>query len=134
MEDFGENIFLKAAFGGKIQQPTMSSRTSISTSNFTSTLTGSSATSSSRMPSKKSGQRKPNVPRHTYSKMEDQLILKAVELCGRDWRAVLAFLKRNWEVLGKEGEIYRDCDVGDKSMHDRLRKRAAVFLSKAKDT
>ena len=47
---------------------------------------------------------------------------------------MLAFLKRNWEVLGKEEDIYRDCDVGDKSMHDSLRKRAAVFLSKAKDT
>ena len=134
MEDFGENIFLKAAFGGKIRQPTTSSRTSIRTSYFTSTLPGSSATSSSHRPSKKSGQRKHNAPRHTYSKMEDQLILKAHELCGRDWRAVLAFLKRNWEVLGKEEEIYRDCDVGDENMHDRLRKRAAVFLSKAKDT
>ena len=34
---------------------------------------------------------------HKNSKLDDQLILKAVELKGRDWRAVLAFLKRNFK-------------------------------------
>lgn len=78
--------------------------------------------------------RKPNAPRRIYSKIEDQLILKAVELYGRDLTGVLAFLKRNWEVLGKEGEIYRHCDVSDKNIHDRLRKGAVIFLIKAKGT
>ncbi|KAJ7386459.1 hypothetical protein OS493_008588 [Desmophyllum pertusum] len=77
--------------------------------------------------------RKPNAPHRKYSKLEDQLILKAVELKGRDWRAVLAFLKRNCEVLGQEGKLYRDCDIGDKSIHDRLRKRASTFLRKPKE-
>ena len=44
------------------------------------------------------------------------MIVRAVELNGRDWRAVLAFLKRNWEVLGEEGELYRICDIGDRSI------------------
>lgn len=130
MEKFGKNIFLNAAFGGEIQQPSTSTNKCAA-----STLSGSSATSSSRKPSlKKTRKREPNAPRHTYSKVEDQLILKAMEMFGRDWREVLAFLKRNWEVLGKDGEIYRDCNLNDRKMHDRLRKRSAVFLRKAKDT
>ena len=60
--------------------------------------------------------------------MEDQLILKAVGLCGQDWKAVLAFKKKlGGSGMGK-GEIYRDCDIVDKSMHDRLWKCAAVFF------
>ena len=42
------------------------------------------------------------------------MIVRAVELNGRDWRAVLAFLKRNWEVLGEEEELYRICGIGDR--------------------
>ena len=63
------------------------------------------------------------------------MILKAVELKGRDWRAVLAFLKRNWEFLGlgEKGELYRSCDIGDKRLHDRLRKRASTLLGKEKE-
>ena len=45
-----------------------------------------------------------NATHHKYSKLEDHLKLKAVELKGRDWRTVLAFLKSNWEVLGEEGK------------------------------
>ena len=60
------------------------------------------------------------------------MILKAVELKGRDWRAVLTFLKRNWEFLGEKGELYRSCDIGDKRLHDRLRKRASTLLGKEK--
>ena len=123
-----DNIFLKAAFGGKIQIPKNLSSTSnsIGSSTCTNTLSGSSSSSrkSKEIP------RKPNAPHRKYSKLEDQLILKAVELKGRDRRAVLAFLKRNCEVLGQEGKLYRDCDIGDKSIHDRLRKRASTFLRK----
>ena len=68
-----------------------------------------------------------------YSKLEDYLILKAVELKGRDWRTVLAFLKSNWEVLGEEGKIYRDFDIGEKSLQERLTKRASALLNKVKD-
>ena len=131
MVDNTDNIFLKAAFGGKIlipKNPTSISG-SIASSTCTSTLSGSS--SSSRK--SKERPRKPNASHRKYSKLEDQLILKAVELKGRDWRAVLAFLKRNWEVLGHEGKLYRDCDISDKSVHDRLRKRASTFLRKAKE-
>ena len=81
----------------------------------------------------KSGKKKKqgiNAEDHTRSKLEDHLIIRAAELNGRDWRAVLAFLKRNWEVLGEEGELYRDCDIGDRSIQDRLRKRAAIVLGK----
>ena len=74
-----------------------------------------------------------NATHHKYSKLEDYLILKAVELKGRDWRTVLAFLKSNWEVLGEEGKIYRDCDIGEKSLQERLRKRASALLNKVKD-
>lgn len=79
---------------------------------------------------------KGNPTQHTasiYSKLEDQLILKAAELKGRDWRAVLAFLKRNWEFLGEKGELYRSCDVGNRRLHDRLRNRASTLLGKEKE-
>ena len=68
-----------------------------------------------------------------YSKLEDHLILKPVQLKGRDWRTVLAFLKSNWKGLGEEGKIYRDCDISEKSLQERLRKRAAALLNKVKD-
>ena len=42
-----------------------------------------------------------NATHRKYSKLEDQLTLKAVELRGRDWRTVLAFLKSNWEASDK---------------------------------
>ena len=61
------------------------------------------------------------------------MILKAVELKERDWRAVLAVLKTNWEVLGEEGKIYGDCDIGKKSLQEHLRKRASALLKKVKD-
>ena len=34
---------------------------------------------------------KPNAPHRKYRKLVDQLVLKAIELKGRDWKAVLAF-------------------------------------------
>lgn len=124
-----EFIFLRAAFGGEIQTPITTSSARPSTSTFTSSMSGvESSTSRS-----KASHRKPNAAHRKYSKLEDQLILKAVELKGRDWRAVLAFLKRNWEVLGEEGELYRSCDIGDKRFHDRLRKRASTLLGKEKE-
>ena len=71
--------------------------------------------------------------RFIKNELEDQLILKAVELKGRDSGAVLAVLKRNWEVLAEEGELYRSCDIGDKRLHDRLKKRVSTLLGKGKE-
>ena len=67
------------------------------------------------------------------NKLEDKLILKAVELKGRDWGAVLAVLKRNWEGLGEEGELHQSCNIGDNRLHDRLRKRVSALLGKKKE-
>ena len=120
--DWKDNIFLRAAFGGEIEMPA-SPRTSTSS-------TTSSSTDTSKSAQKGKALRKRNAPHKKYSKLEDHLIIRAVELNGRDWRAVLAFLKRNWEVLGEEGELYRDYDIGDRSIQDRLRKRAATVLGK----
>ena len=43
--------------------------------------------------------------KHKYSEREDMIIVKAVEMKGRDWRAVLTFMKQNCEILGKDGEL-----------------------------
>lgn len=76
--------------------------------------------SSTRRSKEKPLQKKPNAAHRKYSRFEDQF--KVVE---RDWRAVPLFvLKRNWEVLGEEGELYRSSDIGGKRLNDRLRKRA----------
>ena len=44
--------------------------------------------------------------KHKYSEREDMIIVKAVEMKGHDWRAVLIFLKQKCEILGKDGEFY----------------------------
>lgn len=128
MDDLKDNIFLRAAFGGEIQML----RTSSSPNPRKSTLTNttSDVERTSRKGKEKPVRRTPNAAHRKYSKLEDLLMLKAVKLKGRKWRAVLKFLKSNWEVLGEEGHLYRDCDIGDKSLQDRLRKRALNFLSK----
>ena len=139
MDDFSENIFLRAAFGGSIEIPVTTSSSSPSTSTCTSAssaATFSDAPQGSRSKGKgraKLQPRRRNATHQKYSKLEDHLILKAVELKGRDWRTVLAFLKTNWEVLGEEGKIYRDCDIGEKSLQERLRKRASSLLNKVKE-
>ena len=135
MGDFSDNIFLRAAFGGAIEIPE----------------TTSSCSPRLRVPvrepqalrhfqmhrkalhAKKLQLKRGNATHHKYSKLEDYLILKAIELKGRDWRTVLAFLKSNLGVLGEEGKIYRDCDIGEKSLQERLRKRASALLNKVKD-
>ena len=103
MDDFSDNIFLRAAFGGSIEIPVTTSSSSPSTSTCTS---ASSAATFSDAPqgstSKGKGRAKlqprgRNATHHKYSKLQDHLILKAVELKGRDLRTVLAFLKTNWE-------------------------------------
>lgn len=86
MGDFEDNIFLKAAMGGKIQIPKTSSSSTI-------TSTSTSSASSSPGQRSKAKPKKANASHGKYSNLEDQLILKAVEVKGRDWRAVLAFLK-----------------------------------------
>ena len=42
------------------------------------------------------------------------------------------FLKRNWEVIGKEGKRYGYNDISGKSLQVCLRKRVFIFLSKEK--
>ena len=113
MEDFEGNIFfLRAAFGGEIQFPEAMTNTAIIS-------TGDSSSSSKSKKNKKETPR-PRKQNASHCRFEDQLILKSVQLKRRDWRAVLAFLKTNWEVLGKDGQFYRDCDIGERSIQDRL--------------
>jgi len=132
MGDFSDNIFLRAAFGGAIEIPETTSSSCPSTSTCTS-ASGTATSSDTPQSSTRKGKarlklqpKRGNATHHKYSKLEDYLILKAVELKGRDWRTVLAFLKSNWEALGEEGKIYRDCDIGEKSLQERLRKRASA--------
>ena len=139
MGDFSDNIFLRAAFGGAIEIPVTTSSSSPTTSTCTS-ASGAATFSDAPQSYTRKGKaraklqpRRRNATHRKYSKLEDHLILKAVELKGRDWRTVLAFLKSNWEVLGEEGKIYRDCDIGEKSLQERLRKRASALLNKVKD-
>ena len=113
MGDFSDNIFLRAAFGvGDIEIPVTTSSSSPSTSTCAS---ASGAATFSDAPQTSTGKRKcremlqprrRNANNRKYSKLEDHLILKAVELKGRDWRTVLAFFKSNWKVLAEEGNIY----------------------------
>ena len=119
MGDFSDNIFLRAAFGGAIEIPVTTSSSSPRKSTCASASGAapfSDAPQTSPRKRKRRAKLQPrrrNAPHRKYSKLEDHLILKAVELKGRDWRTVLAFLKSNWEVLGEEGKIYRDCDIGE---------------------
>ena len=140
MGDFSDNIFLRAAFGGDIEIPVTTSSSSPSTSTCTSASGAATFSDAPQSYTRKGNEarakfqpRRRNATHRKYSKLEDHLILKAVELKGRDWRTVLAFLKSNWEVLGEEGKIYRDCDIGEKSLQERLRKRASALLNKVKD-
>lgn len=84
-----------------------------------------SSTETSRSTLKCKALRKRKAPHREYSKLEDCFIIRAVELNGWDWRAVLAFLKWNWEV-----ELSHDCAIGDRSIQDRLQKWAATLLTK----
>ena len=140
MGDFSDNIFLRAAFEGDIEIPVTTSSSSPSTSTCTSASGAATFSDAPQSYTRKGNEaraklqpRRRNATHRKYSKLEDHLILKAVELKGRDWRTVLAFLKSNWEVLGEEGKIYRDCDIGEKSLQERLRKRASALLNKVKD-
>ena len=140
MGDFSDNIFLRAAFGGDIEIPVTTSSSSPSTSTCTSASGAATFLDTPQSYTRKGNEaraklqpRRRNTTHRKYSKLEDHLILKAVELKGRDWRTVLAFSKSNWEVLGEEGKIYRDCDIGEKSLKERLRKRASALLNKVKD-
>ena len=79
MGDFQENIFLKAKYsrrGHRLVPVLVRVNVPAALALFRA--------------SNKSGLNKPNAPRHI-----DHLILKAVELHGRDWKMVLAFSKRN---------------------------------------
>ena len=108
MGDFSDNIFLRAAYGGAIEIPVTTSSSSPSTSTCASAsgeVTFSDAPQS--FTSKGKGQaklqpRRYNATHRKYSKLEDHLILKAAGLNERDWRTVLAFLKRNWRSFERK--------------------------------
>ena len=91
-----------------------------------------SSKNSTRRSKEKPLKRKLNAAHRKCSKSVDQLIPKAVELKVCNWWAILAFLKRNWEVLREQEELYRSCDIGDRRSHDRLRKQATTLLGKRK--
>ena len=128
--NFWDNIFLRAAFRGATEIPVTTSRSSPRTSTCAN-VSGAAPFSdapqisiSKRKGLAKLQPRRRNAPHRKYSKLEDHLILNAVELKGQDWRTVLAFLKSNWEV---------NCDIGEESLQERLGKRAAALLKKVKD-
>ena len=101
MDKSTDNIFLRAAFGGEIQIP--------STSRSPSPRLNISAVSSSDTMEKRKGKtlRRPNAPHHKYNALEDSLILRGVKLKGRDWRAVLAFLKKTGRSSARKGRSTR---------------------------
>lgn len=111
---FEDNIFLKAAFGGGISLPP--SRHFLQTTD---------AQTSSSQPTRK-------TPLHRYTKIEDLLILQAVEKKGRNWRSVLKFLCENADALGKSGEFYKNVNVDDKLIQERIRKRATKLMDDEK--
>ena len=98
MGDFSDNIFLRAAFRGAIEIPVTTSSSSPSTSTCTS-ASGAATFSDAPQSSTRKGKaraklqpRRRNATHRKYSKLEDHVILKTVELKGRDWRTVLAFV------------------------------------------
>ena len=52
--------------------------------------------------------------RKNYTKVEDTLILQAVQACGREWKSVLSFMRRHVEVLGEAGDQYLAKENSDK--------------------
>ena len=113
--EFKDNIFLKAALTGKIESPSGPSTQSLNNA------------------SKQKAPTKRKRTKNKDSELEDFIIVKAVEMKGRDWRAVLTFMKQNCEILGKHVEFYQKCEVGDRGMQDRLRIRASLLLKKDKE-
>lgn len=109
--DFKDNIFLKAAFTGEIEGP----------------LTNQNCNNTSKQNVPTEPPKQTKQTKHRYSELEDLMIIKAVEMKGRNWRVVLTFMKQNSKILGKEGE------VGDCGMQDRLRKGASFLLNKGKE-
>ena len=59
-----------------------------------------------------------------YSDVEDMMIMRGIEACGREWRSVLQFMQEHADILGEAGTVYKMARSDDKLMHDRLRKRA----------
>ena len=91
MSDVEENIFLRAALKGEIIQPSFS---------------------------KKGEKEKTERKRvtHRYSQMQDLMLMRVVEKCGREWRSVI-----NDEMNSKAGS-------NDKKQQKRLQKRATKIL------
>lgn len=116
---FEDNIFLKAAFGGGISLPPSSH--SLQTTDAQTSSTQDTSSQLTRTVSTK-------TPVHRYTKIEDLLILQAVEQKGRNWRSILKFLCENADALGKSGEFYKKVNVNDKLIQERIRKRAAKLM------
>ena len=103
MSDVEENIFLRAALKGEIIQPSFSKK------------------------GEKEKTEKKKVT-HRYSQMEDLMLMRAVEKCGREWRSVVLFMKKHADVFAENDEMYRKADPNDKKLQERLRKRATKIL------
>lgn len=68
--------------------------------------------------------------RKCFTSVKDTILLQAVNVCGREWNSVLAFMRRHVEVLGAEaGAQYVDKENPEKQLQERLRKRAAKLLT-----
>ena len=72
------------------------------------------------------------APHRKYSVVEDMMIMRGIEACGREWRSVLQFMKDHADILGEAGTVYKMARSDDKLMHDRLRKRANMIMQNPK--
>ena len=94
-----ENIFLRAALKGEIIQLSFS----------------------------KKGQKEKTEKKrvtHRYCQMQDLMLMRAVEKCGREWQSVIMFMKKHADVFAENDEMYRKADSNDKKQQKRLQKRA----------
>lgn len=116
-----ENIFLRAALSGEIVAPPILPKPSHKKVVETKDM-------ANFMPKPQSTKVVKRRCKHKYTQIEDLMILKAVEARGRDWRAVLQFMMKHSEVFDKDAQtFYGSCEVTDKKMHERLRKRFSLL-------
>ena len=116
MDSLEDNIFLQAALYGKFTVP---SQCSGQENNWKDKKT-------------KQVQPRKKAPNRKYSDVEDMIIMRGIEACGREWRSVLQFMKDHANILGEAGTVYKMARSDDKLMHDRLRKRANKIMQNPK--
>ena len=111
MDSLEDNIFLQAALYGEFTVPSQCSGHENN---------GKDRKTKQVQPRKKKPNRK-------YSDVEDMMIMRGIEACGREWRSVLQFMKDHVDILGEAGTVYKMARSDDKLMHNRLRKRANMI-------